>query len=66
MPRIHVQTEIAAIRAQTAPGPERACALRQLVRRLQQAVGESTDVREKYHLSVLGRHVERLANDERG
>ena len=64
MPRIHVQSEISAIRALTAPGPERAAALRQLVQRLQRAIGEETDVQAKYRLSVLGRHVQRLANDE--
>jgi hypothetical protein len=61
---IHVQTELSHIRASTAPGPERSHALRQLVQRLQQAVGETTDVQAKYRLSVLGRHVERLADDE--
>jgi hypothetical protein len=64
MPRIHVQSEITHIRAQTAPGPERAAALRQLVQRLQQAVREEPDVQAKYRLSVLGRHVQRLADDE--
>jgi hypothetical protein len=63
MARINVQSEISAISTKTAPGPERACALRQLVRRLQQAVGETSDLRQKYHLSVLGRPVERLATE---
>ena len=64
MSRINVQTEISAIRATTPAGPERAQALRELVRRLQQAVGEEPDVQAKYRLSGLGRHVQRLADDE--
>jgi hypothetical protein len=64
MARINVQTELTHIRAQTSPGKERARALRQLVQRLQQAIGDEPDVQAKYRLSVLGRHVERLANDE--
>lgn len=64
MPRINVQTEISAIRASTAPGPERAAALRQLAQRLHRAIGDEPDVQAKYRLSVLGRHVERLAADE--
>ena len=64
MPTIHVQSEISHIRGATAPGPEREHALRELVRRLQQAVSEEPDARAQYRLSVLGRHVERLAADE--
>jgi hypothetical protein len=31
---------------------------------LQREIGETSDLQRKYHLSVLGRHVERLMHDQ--
>ena len=64
MPRIHVQSEITAIRAQTAPGPERAAALRQFVRRVQLLAGEAADLSVYYRTAVQARPVQRLADKE--
>ena len=64
MPRSYVQSEITAIRAQTAPGPERAAALRQLVRRVQLLAGEAADLSVYYRTAVQARPVQRLADEE--
>ena len=64
MPRSYVQSEITAIRAQTAPGPERAAALRQLVRRVQLLAGEAADLSVDYRTAVQARPVQRLADEE--
>jgi len=64
MPKMHVQTELSHIRISTAPGPERAAALRQLVRRVQLLAGEAADLSVYYRTAVQARPVQRLADKE--
>ena len=62
---LDVQTDLARIRAQIPAGRERARAMRQLAQRCIQAVGETTDFRQKHDLALMARHVQRLADNER-
>ena len=63
--RLDVQAELDRIRTQIPAGRERARALRQLAQRCIQAVGETTDFRQKHDLALMARHVQRLADNER-